>query len=254
MLARHRSLAAICALALLVAVTGTVLIVSQSGSPRLLANSCDATRCHRIAIRVGPGKPDSGRASGPTATGRSHRHAHGRKPSASPSRTPSRGHHPTPHPSRTPNRPKPKKSPASPHPTNTPTPQPTGAPTGKPTSTPTAPPSSPSSPPTPTPTPTPQPSVSYTVVQQWHGGFQGQFTIVNQGTVPINGWELRAVLPFDRIDSVWDAVYHVLGDTLVLDPPSYQTTIPPGGSLTENFTANGHWTKPISCTFNGAHC
>jgi hypothetical protein len=92
------------------------------------------------------------------------------------------------------------------------------------------------------------------VVQQWQGGFQGQFTIVNQGTAPINGWELRAVLPFDRIDSVWDAVYHVLGDTLVLDPPSYQTTIPPGGSLTENFTANGRWTKPIGCTFNGARC
>lgn len=92
------------------------------------------------------------------------------------------------------------------------------------------------------------------MVQQWHGGFQGQFTIANHGTAPINGWELKAVLPFDQIDSVWDAVYHVLGDELVLDPPSYQVTIPPGGSLTENFTARGFWTKPTSCTFNGANC
>jgi mannan endo-1,4-beta-mannosidase len=96
--------------------------------------------------------------------------------------------------------------------------------------------------------------VSYSVVQQWPGGFQGQFTITNQGTAPINGWELKAVLPFDRIDSVWDAVYHTFGDLLVLDPPSYQVTIPPGGSLTENFTARGGWTKPTSCTFNGADC
>jgi Cellulose binding domain len=92
------------------------------------------------------------------------------------------------------------------------------------------------------------------VVQRWPGGFQGQFTIVNNGTAPINGWELRAALPFDRIDTVWDAVFHTVGDTLVLDPPSYQVTIAPGGSLTENFTARGNWTKPTSCTFNGAAC
>jgi len=92
------------------------------------------------------------------------------------------------------------------------------------------------------------------VVQRWRGGFQGQFTIVNRGTASIHGWELRAKLPSDRIDSVWDAVFHTSGGTLVLDPPSYQVTIPPGGSLTENFTAKGHRTYPISCTFNGARC
>ena len=92
------------------------------------------------------------------------------------------------------------------------------------------------------------------MVHRWWGGFQGQFTIVNRGTAPINGWELRADLPFDKIDSVWTAVFHTDGDTLVLDPPSDQQTIPPGGSLTENFTARGGWSHPSSCTFNGSPC
>lgn len=256
MLAKHRSLTAICALALLVAITGTVFLVSAQSPPRLLANSCDASRCHRLAIRVDPSKSDPARGSGPTVSGQSHRrHAHGRKPSASPSPTPSSGHRPKPHPTRSPHSPKPKKSPRSPHPTTTPTPKPkpTGAPTGKPKPTP-SPSPTPTSTPTPTPTGTPDPDVSYTVVHRWWGGFQGEFTITNRGTAPINGWELRAGLPFDKIDSVWDAAFHTDGDTLVLDPASFQVNIPPGQSLTEDFTANGGWTHPSSCTFNGSPC
>jgi hypothetical protein len=245
-LARHRSLTAICALALLVAITGTMFLVSSQNSPRLLANSCSASRCHRLAIRVDPSKSDPAGGSGPPVNGRSHRkHAHGRKRPASPSPSPSAGHGPTPHPTRSPHSPKPKKSPKSPHPTTTPTGKPTKTPSPSPT---------PTSAPTPTPTGTPDPSVSYTVVHRWWGGFQGEFTIVNKGTAPINGWELRADLPFDHIDSVWDAVFHTDGHTLVLDPPSYQATIPPGGSLTEDFTAKGGWTNPTSCTFNGSPC
>ena len=92
------------------------------------------------------------------------------------------------------------------------------------------------------------------MVQQWWGGFQGQFTITNNGSKAIKGWELAVVLPNDDIESVWDALFHTDGDTLYLDPPSYQQTIAPGTSLTENFTANGDTTTPTSCTFNGSAC
>ncbi len=43
-------------------------------------------------------------------------------------------------------------------------------------------------------------------------------------------------------------------DTLIMDPPSYQMTIPPGGSLPEHFVAQGGTTSPAGCTFDGMAC
>ena len=99
--------------------------------------------------------------------------------------------------------------------------------------------------------PPPAVSLSYTLVQHWDGGFQGEFTIVNNSAAAIDGWQLSAVLPGDTVDTVWDASYRTSGDTLLMSPPSYQVTIPAGGTLTENFTANGNSTSPAGCTFNG---
>lgn len=129
--------------------------------------------------------------------------------------------------------------------------------TTPPATTPAPPPTSPPPPPTPSASPTQDGSmvsVSYTLVQQWRDGFQGQFTIVNNGSAAINGWELSAVLPHDQIDTVWDATWHTNGDTLIMDPPSNQMTIPPGASLEEHFVAQGDMTSPIGCTFDGAAC
>lgn len=77
---------------------------------------------------------------------------------------------------------------------------------------------------------------------------------MNHGTTAINGWELSVVLPGDRINTVWDAMYHTAGDTQIMDPPSYQMTIPPGGSLPEHFVAQGSTTSPAGCTFDGMAC
>jgi len=97
-------------------------------------------------------------------------------------------------------------------------------------------------------------SVSYTLIQQWDGGFEGEFTIVNKGSTAINGWQLSAVLPGDQTESAWDASFQTDGDILVMNPPSYQMTISPGASLNEEFTAQGSTTSPADCTFNGAAC
>lgn len=92
------------------------------------------------------------------------------------------------------------------------------------------------------------------MVHTWWNGFQGQFTIVNNGKNPIKGWEIAAVLPKDDVRAAWDALFHMNGDTLYLDPPWYQQTIAPGASLTEDFAAHGTTTTPTSCTFNGSPC
>jgi hypothetical protein len=93
-----------------------------------------------------------------------------------------------------------------------------------------------------------------TVVQQRDGGFQGQFTIVNNGSTAINGWQLSAVLPGDHIDTTWNATFQTNGDVLTMNPPSYQTTIPAGTSLQEHFVAQGSTISPAGCTFDGAAC
>lgn len=92
------------------------------------------------------------------------------------------------------------------------------------------------------------------MVGQLFGGFQGQFTIVNRASTPIDNWELAAELPGDHIQSVWFGSYHTNGDTLYIDPASYQQKIGAGQSVTENFTASGSTTAPTSCTFNGSPC
>jgi Cellulose binding domain len=97
-------------------------------------------------------------------------------------------------------------------------------------------------------------SVSYTLVKVWDGGFQGEFTIVNDSGAPVDGWQLAAELPGDQVQSAWDASFQVVGDTMILTPPSYQVTIEPGASLAEHFTAGGTGTEPQSCTFNGRPC
>jgi hypothetical protein len=91
-------------------------------------------------------------------------------------------------------------------------------------------------------------------VRQHPHSFHGKFTIVNNGSAAINGWELAVVLPNDTVVSVWDGVFHTEDGTVYIDPSSSQQTIAPGASLTENFIADGTTTTPTSCAFNGSAC
>jgi hypothetical protein len=113
--------------------------------------------------------------------------------------------------------------------------------------------------PRPTSTPTASPTqkafkVGYTVVRQHPHSFQGQFTIVNDGSTAINGWELVVVLPGDDIRSVSGASFHISGDTVYIDPSGSDRSIAPGATVTENFTAHGSTTTLAGCTFNGSAC
>ena len=97
--------------------------------------------------------------------------------------------------------------------------------------------------------------MTYSVVQRWDGGFQGQFTIVNHAGTALTGWQIRAAFPGDLVDTAWGARWQISGGgTLVLDPPSYQLAVPPGASQAANFTASGNTTSPASCTINGLAC
>ena len=111
------------------------------------------------------------------------------------------------------------------------------------------------SPTPPAPRRAPLVTVAYSVVQRWDGGFQGQFTIVNHTSTALTGWQIRAAFPGDLVDSAWGAGWQISGgDTLVLDAPSYQPTVPPGASQSANFTAQGNTTSPVSCSIDGLAC
>jgi hypothetical protein len=96
--------------------------------------------------------------------------------------------------------------------------------------------------------------VSYTLVKRLPGGFEGEFTIVNKGRKPIRDWRLTVVLPDDHVESAWDASFQEAGNTVTLVPPAYALSIPAGGRVTEQFTATGTTTRPVSCTFSGGPC
>ncbi len=96
--------------------------------------------------------------------------------------------------------------------------------------------------------------VGYALVKRLPGGFEGQFTIVNKSRTVIRDWRLTMVLPDDHVQSAWDASFQETGNTVTLVPPPYALTIPVGARITEQFTATGTTTRPVSCTFSGVPC
>jgi endoglucanase len=101
--------------------------------------------------------------------------------------------------------------------------------------------------------------VSYTITQQWPGGFTTQMVVKNTGTTTINGWTLVLTFP-DPGQSIngtgWGASWSQTGSTLTGKDLGYNATIAPGGTVPIGF--NGNWgaanPKPTAFTLNGAIC
>ncbi len=98
-------------------------------------------------------------------------------------------------------------------------------------------------------------TVRYAVVLAWSGGLIGEFTITNNGSTDISGWELAAAFPGDQIEFTDGANDPELGSSiLTLQVPSSGPVIAPGASQSVIFTANGPTDYPVGCTFNGMVC
>jgi Cellulose binding domain len=111
-----------------------------------------------------------------------------------------------------------------------------------------------------TPAPSPTPSgpavtVSYTALQHWGGGFQGQFVITNHGSSAVTGWQMVITLSGDHVDTVWNANWQYgRGGSVLLTAAPYDRVIEPGASQSVNVVAQGGTTEPTSCTFDGSAC
>lgn len=111
-----------------------------------------------------------------------------------------------------------------------------------------------------TPAPSPTPSgpavtVSYSALQRWRGGFQGQFVITNHGSSAVTGWQMVITLSGDQVDTVWNADWQYgRGGSVILTAAPYDQVIEPGASQSVNVVAQGGSTEPASCTFDGSAC
>ncbi len=171
-------------------------------------------------------------------------------PSATPTRTPTRTNTPTTGPSATPTR--------TPTRTNTPTTGPSATPTR--TNTPTT---GPSATPTRTPTRTNTPTVSgpcevtYTITNQWPGGFQAAVGIKNTSATTVNGWTLGWAFPNGQtITQIWDASHTQSGANVSVTNLSQNGTIAPNATVSFGFLGSWNATnnKPASFTLNGVTC
>jgi Glycosyl hydrolase family 12/Cellulose binding domain len=100
--------------------------------------------------------------------------------------------------------------------------------------------------------PVPPPcTATYSVVNSWAGGFQGQVTVTNTGSSIRNGWTLNWTFPGNQqITSMWNATYVQSGEQVTAADASYDSTIQPGASTTVGFdgTYTGSNTSPSSVT------
>src|SRR5690242_11029507 len=116
---------------------------------------------------------------------------------------------------------------------------------------------SPSPSPSPTQTGTAACSVTYSLVNSWTGGFQGQTVIKNTGGSTINGWTLAWTFPGDqKITQLWNGSYTQSGEAVRVTNASYNAAIPPGGTVTVGFTGTftSNDTTPSAFTLTGTSC
>ncbi|MEU8374687.1 cellulose binding domain-containing protein [Micromonospora sp. NPDC048894] len=138
--------------------------------------------------------------------------------------------------------------------TTTPTPTPTTAPPTTPPPT-TAPPTTP--PVTTPPAGATGCAVGYSVTGQWQGGFQGEVTIRNTGTAPVDGWTLQwSFADGQRISQAWNASYTQSGGTVRATNADWNGAIAAGATTSFGFLADatGANSRPTGFALNGTAC
>ena len=112
----------------------------------------------------------------------------------------------------------------------------------------------------PSPSPTPSPTTTsgtgtcsgtYSVVNSWSGGFQGQVVVKNTGSGTLNGWSLGWTFPGSQtITNLWNGSYTQSGNAVTVSNASYDGSLASGATATVGFTATGTSAPPssVACT------
>ncbi|MFI6622872.1 cellulose binding domain-containing protein [Streptomyces sp. NPDC050528] len=90
------------------------------------------------------------------------------------------------------------------------------------------------------PTPTGACAVTYTITNQWAGGFQADVQVTNTGSTAWNGWALGwSFADGQRIGQLWNADYTQSGAAVTAKNVSWNGTVAAGSSVGFGFT--GSW-------------
>jgi hypothetical protein len=102
-------------------------------------------------------------------------------------------------------------------------------------------------------------NISYTVTNQWPGGFGASLTIKNTGTTSISSWTLAwSFANGQTVTQLWNGSDTQSGANVTVSNLSYNGSIPAGGTLT-GVGFNGSWNNatnsaPTSFSLNGVTC
>jgi cellulose 1,4-beta-cellobiosidase len=102
--------------------------------------------------------------------------------------------------------------------------------------------------------------VTYTVTNQWPGGFGATFTIQNTSGSAWSSWSLTFTFPASgqQITQLWNGNYTQSGQNVTITNLSYNGSVPSGGTVSSEPGFNGSWTgsnpSPTSFSINGNVC
>ncbi|WP_320781050.1 cellulose binding domain-containing protein [Streptomyces sp. CRN 30] len=100
-------------------------------------------------------------------------------------------------------------------------------------------------------------SVTYTVTNQWSGGFQADVKVTNTGTAAWNGWSLGWTFPNgQKVTQMWNAEHTASGSSVTAKNVGWNGNVAAGSSVAFGFT--GEWSgtngKPASFSLGGESC
>ncbi|WP_062644037.1 cellulose binding domain-containing protein [Streptomyces maremycinicus] len=107
------------------------------------------------------------------------------------------------------------------------------------------------------PTPTGACAVTYTVTNQWSGGFQADVELANTGTSAWSGWSLGWTFPNGQtIGQLWNAVHTQSGPAVAARNVGWNADVAAGSSVSFGFTGNwtGTNTKPTAFKLGEQSC
>ncbi|MEU9836747.1 family 43 glycosylhydrolase [Streptosporangium sp. NPDC048047] len=98
--------------------------------------------------------------------------------------------------------------------------------------------------------------VTYTVTNEWSGGFGANVSITNLGD-PVNGWKLTwSFTAGQTVTQLWSGTHTQSGSQVTVTNADYNGAIPTGGSASFGFNGSQNGSNPVPTNFalNGVAC
>ncbi|TDB84229.1 hypothetical protein E1266_36920 [Actinomadura sp. 7K534] len=96
--------------------------------------------------------------------------------------------------------------------------------------------------------------ITYQLVQQDEGYFEGRMVLTNRTDEPMKTWKLTFRTPGADVKNIWGAKLAEGGEKVEIKNLDDAPAIPPGGTWEVQFGAAGATTTPEGCKLNGRAC